>query len=145
MRKIFRRDIFFIILISLLIITSILFVLGSYTNNNTLHNEILGGKHELRKLSIESSSVYFLLIKNYSSVRFYFLNHNGEYQLMETELKNVKIKIDNTVVIPYVKFYWTNDNFRVREEVSKIYKYDITSVVIYCRDLDFQPNINDLQ
>lgn len=123
------------------------------------YEKILGGKHELRKFNVrtETSTVthgsYFLLMGSYSSqdvtdtrVRFYFKNHRDEYQFMELRLDDVNIKTDSTVVEPYVKFFWS-DNGHSEDEWRRMYDWDVTGAVIYCKEEDFQPeiNINDLR
>lgn len=115
---------------------------------------VLGGKHELRKINVKtsasqsSSAWYFLVMGGYetesstnSTVRFYFLNYKGEYQPMELPLTQVNIKIDSTVKNPYVKFYWI-ERERREDQFQTMYRNDVTRVVIYCKDSDFQPEIN---
>lgn len=120
-------------------------------------NMVLGGNHELRRFNVkdktttESSGVFFLLIGGFNSktitettVRFYFLNYGKEYQFMELPLNKINIKIDNSIQSPYIKFGWYglcgSDNWRN-------YYDDVYRAVIYCKDTDFQPeiNINDLR
>lgn len=125
----------------------------------TAYEKVLGGEHELRKFNVktENSHVthgsYFLLMGSYTSrdvsetnVRFYFKNHRGEYQFMELSLEDVNIKTDSTVSEPFVKFFW-NENGHDEDEWRMMYQYDVTGVVIHCKEEDFQPeiNINDLR
>lgn len=146
----------------LLLFISIFLLLScgdSNENKIDAQKEVLGGKHLLRKFNVKtttttsSSGAFFLVVGGYSSytteqsiVRFYFLNYNGEYQLMEKYLNDVNIKIDSTVKEPYVKFYWIK-RIRTINEFNSMYNNDVTRVVIYCKDSDFQPelNINDLK
>ena len=139
-----------------------IFILSLAACDNKVHSEyeyVLGGNHILRKFNVKtttsqsSSAFYFFVAGSYSSstysntkVRFYFLNFKGEYQLMEQSLNDVNIKIDNNVVIPYVRFYWA-EHPRYREEWKTMYQHDVTGAVIYCKESDFQPeiNINDLK
>jgi len=115
---------------------------------------ILSGKHELRKFNVKditstsSRATFFLLCGTYSSetiqsteVRFYFKNYNNEYQLMIKPITSVNIKIDNSVTIPYIKFYW-NSGDHYYTDIFSIYDECITKVVIYCKDSDFIPEIN---
>jgi len=145
----------------LLLFICSMFILLSCSNENKIdaQKEVLGGKHLLRKFNVKtttttsSSGAFFLVVGGYSSytseqsiVRFYFLNYKGEYQLMEKYLSDVNIKIDSTVKEPYVKFYWIK-RIRTINEFNSMYNNDVTRVVIYCKDSDFQPelNINDLK
>lgn len=146
----------------LLLFISIFLLLScgdSNENKIDAQKEVLGGKHLLRKFNVKtttttsSSGAFFLVVGGYSSytteqsiVRFYFLNYKGEYQLMEKYLSDVNIKIDSTVKEPYVKFYWIK-RIRTINEYNSMYINDVTRVVIYCKDSDFQPelNINDLK
>lgn len=150
-----KKTLFISILSCLLII-----LISCQNEKQNVQQKVLGGKHILRKFNVKtttttsSSGSFFLVVGGYSSstrekcmVRFYFLNYKGEYQLMEKYLTDVNIKIDSTVKQPYAKFYWTP---RLRYDVSEynsMYNYDVTRVVIYCKDEDFQPeiNINDLK
>lgn len=124
-------------------------------DNTQLYNKVLGGNHELRKFNVKTtksestSGWYFVVMGGYSknstestTVRFYFLNNNNEYQLMEKPLNKVNIKIDSTVTTPYVKFYWEKSDNRDSTMINYMYEYDITRVVIYCQEKDFQPEIN---
>ena len=113
----------------------------------------LSGKHELRKFNVRSTkssehkAVWFFVIGSYSKsdieetkVRFYFKTNNGEYMFKETDFEDVNIKIDSTADVPYVKFYWINprgNNINGHD----VYKL-ITRTVIYCKEEDFQPEIN---
>ena len=132
-----------------------MFLTSCVGGNKKLYNDILGGKHELRKFNVNtntstsSSGWYFIVLGGYSSttssssiVRFYFLNYKDEYQLMEKSLTDVNIKIDSTAIKPYVKFYWTRNAQRDSSDIFRMYDYDVTKVVIYCKDSDFQPDIN---
>lgn len=123
------------------------------------YEKVLGGKHELRKFNVKTTTTqytsgwYFICVGGYSSykseetkIRFYFKNCKDEYQFMERRLSEVNVRIDSTVIIPYVKFYW-NENNRDESEWSRMYEYDVTKAVVYCKESDFQPeiNINDLK
>lgn len=129
---------------------------GDYSKE---YEKVLGGKHKLRKFNVktENSTVtrgsYFLLMGSYSSrdvsetkVRFYFYNHRNEYQFMEFPLERVNIKLDSTIKEPYVKFHW-RELGRTEKEWRTMYERDVTGIVIYCKEEDFQPeiNINDLK
>jgi len=126
--------------------------LFSCKSSNKECEKLLYGKHELRKFNVktttkaESSGCWFFVVGSYSSktteeskIRFYFKNIKGEYVFKEMYFDKVNIKIDSLTTNPYVKFYWKNTG-----DVSEfeIYKYAITRAVIYCREKDFQPEIN---
>ncbi len=127
--------------------------------NRDIYQKVLGGKHDLRKFNVKTttsqnvSAWYFLVMGGYSAstynrslVRFYFLNYKGEYQLKEMPLNQVNIKIDTSANKPFVKFYY-NITGRSEEQWGNMYDFDVTKAVIYCKESDFQPeiNINDLK
>jgi len=135
----------------------ILFIASSCrdSNKNNAYENVLGGKHELRKFNVKtlnqtsSSGYYFLVAGGYSSetvensvVRFYFKNYRDEYQLLEMPITKVNVKIDSTTIKPYVKFYWSEEGRYGVNEWQKMYERSITRAVIFCRDSDFQPEIN---
>jgi len=110
-------------------------------------------KHELRKFNVKtsieekSSGSFFLIfggysssVKEYTNIRFYFKNCLNEYQFVETDIKNVRIKID-TVKIPYVVIKGQYRNQHCYNE------WGFSKIVLYCSEKDFQPqiNINDLK
>lgn len=138
----------------------ILFIVSSCKDSNKAYENVLGGKHELRKFNVKtsnqtsSSGYYFLVAGGYNSetvensvVRFYFKNYRDEYQLLEMPITKVNVRIDSTAIKPYVKFYWNEEGGYGVKECQKMYEYSITRAVICCRDSDFQPeiNINDLK
>lgn len=109
-------------------------------------------KHELRKFNVKTSTTeqssgwYFLVMGGYTSnkyeetkVRFYFKNCEGVYQFQELPLRKIRIKLDSTVVVPYICFDLDNEN-------GKCYNlqvdWQVTSATIYCTEKDFQPEIN---
>ena len=117
------------------------------------YEQLLSGKHELRKFNIKttnqtkSSGWWVIVVGAYntettetSKIRFYFKTNNGEYIFKEMDFDKVNIKIDSTAKIPYVKFYWSDYGSIYRG--FQIYEKAITRVVIYCKDEDFQPEIN---
>jgi len=110
-------------------------------------------KHELRKFNVKTSikteqrGVWFFVLGSYSSktteeskIRFYFKSIKDEYIFKEMNFNKVNIKIDSTAKIPYVKFYWKNHG--TTYQGNGIYEHAITRVVIYCKEEDFQPEIN---
>lgn len=119
-------------------------------------------KHKLRKFNVKtttntsSSGFYFVVIGGYSSrtdentnVRLYFENCRKEYQFLELPLSYVRIKIDSTVIEPYIVFnnsrsYIYNSEGRCYGNLS--YHY-VENAIISCRENDFQPDIdiNDLK
>ena len=113
-------------------------------------------KHLLRKFNVKTSisehtsAYYFLVMGGYSSskneqkkVRFYFQNCLGEYQFLELELKQIRIKTDTTKN-PYVIMHMGRNNMSCQEIE---YDFQINYVTIHCKESDFQPeiNINDLR
>lgn len=141
-----------------------IFIIACYScGNKTSKNDyekVLGGKHELRKFNVKTTTAQnasawcFLVMGGYANsttrssvVRFYFLNHRGEYQLLELPLNDVNIKIDSTIKNPYVKFFWHEMGVRDESEWRMMFKYNLTGAVIYCKESDFRPeiNINDLK
>ena len=117
------------------------------------YEQLLSGKHELRKFNIksttttESSGCWFFVVGSYSSktteeskIRFYFKTIKDEYIFKEMSFDKVIIKIDSTATIPYVKFYW--NNYGEAYNGYAIYENAITRAVIYCKEEDFQPEIN---
>jgi hypothetical protein len=153
-----KKLLFYLLLLSIVIFSSC----GNskedveyFKKENKDIESMLGGNHELRKFNVKTTSststsgFYFLVVGGYSSttsentvVRCYFLNYKNEYQLMETRLTNVNIKIDSTCTKPYVRFYWSNDaGYYYNTDKDKIYDA-VTRMVIYCKDSDFQPDVN---
>ena len=70
----------------------------------------------------------------------YLAYASAKRQLQEMDFDKVNIKIDSTAKIPYVKFYWSD--YGSIYKGFQIYEKAITRVVIYCKDEDFQPEIN---
>lgn len=117
-----------------------------------------GINHKLRKFNVKtttstsSSGFYFVVIGGYSSnsyestsIRLYFENCHKEYQFLELPLHKVRIKIDSTVVDPYIVF----DNypsFSMSEGAGNCYSGmgfgDIKNAIISCRENDFQPDVD---
>lgn len=149
-----------------LIITKVFFILllscslFSCSNKNKVneYEQLLSGKHELRKFNVksttntQSSGYWFFVVGSYNSktieeskIRFYFMTINGEYVFKEMNFNKVNVKIDSTARIPYIKFYWKN--LGSSYSGNAIYENAITRAVIYCKEEDFQPeiNINELQ
>jgi hypothetical protein len=166
MKKLFKNEVFLNVFgtLATMIVPIVIFAYFTYKSgkataieNSKRYNEILGGEHELRKFNIKtttsssSSAWFFVVAGGYSSrevsetkIRFYFKNYRGEFEFMEKNFDEVNIKIDNTVIIPFVKFYW---NVIGGGAENSIYKYNVTKVILYCKESDFQPeiNINDLK
>src|SRR6185295_7607791 len=93
------------------IVTLIIFFLGwlgyfceTKSNETSQHvfDKVLGGKHELRKFNVKSttsttaSAWYFLVAGGYSqnthekcTIRFYFKNYRGEYQFYEGDYQRI--------------------------------------------------------
>lgn len=133
-----------------------------YNQNAVILDKMFGGKHELRKFNVKTSSMsethacFFLLIGSYSqktiaktNVRFYFKNYRGEFQFYEMPIYKVNIKIDNTVEYPYMMFLYGDDpsllNLRIRdtyEDYELAFSRRIVSATIFCKDSDFQPEID---
>jgi len=119
--------------------------LFSCSNNKKEINEyeqLLSGKHELRKFNVknstktESSGCWFFVVGSYSSrtteeskIRFYFMTINGEYVFKEMNFNKVNVKIDSLAETPYVKFYW--DNLGSAYSGNNIYENAIRRAVIY--------------
>ena len=90
---------------------------------------ILAGNHPLEKLV---NGEYTM--SGNSRIRFYFLNARGEYQFMEKTLDKVNVKYDESVSVPYVRFYWNP---------MMTLNYDaVTRVVIFCKAEDIKINHN---
>ena len=113
---------------------------------------LLSGKFELRKFNVKTTinqqtcGYWFLVVGSYSSktveeskIRFYFLTRFGDYMFKEMDFKKVNIRIDSTIKVPYIKFYWAKYS---HNGGYNIYEYDITRAVIYCKNEDFKPEIN---
>jgi hypothetical protein len=120
-----------------------------------------GIKHNLRKFNVKtttsehSSAWYFLVMGGYSSskseqtnVRFYFRNCKGEYQFQELPLRKIRIKTDSTVAEPFIIFEVGGVTGNPRNRCYELdYEWMVSSATIYCKETDFQPeiNINDLR
>jgi hypothetical protein len=136
----------------ILLVSCCLFSCGNEKKLNE-YEQLLSGKHELRKFNVkttnktESSGCWFFVVGSYSSktteeskIRFYFMTIKGEYVFKEMDFNKVNVKIDSTAKIPYVKFYWKN--YGSTYSGNAIYEHSITRAVIYCKEEDFQPEIN---
>lgn len=131
----------------------LLFILGSCKQTIENYPE-LNKKHELRKFNVKTTTEnyshggFFLIMGSYSSgeitetnVRMYFKNCEGSYQLLELPLNMLKIHINDSIKIPYVILDITNENWtctRLQNMSSAWYN----SVTVYCKEEDFQPEIN---
>lgn len=137
------------------IITFITLILSltSCETNNAFIKKVLSGKHELRKLSTKTvteeyaSGTYFLIMGSMSysktentTIRFYFKNHRGEFQFMEKPFNEVNIKIEPTLIKPYITFNYDSGEGAYNEE--SVYSYYVNSVVIHCNEEDFQPSVD---
>ena len=121
----------------------------------------LNVKHELRKFNVKtttsehSSASYFLIMCSYSSgksektdVRFYFNNCKGEFQFQELPLSKIRIKIDSLVAEPFIIFDIGGMTKSTKLRCYELdYEWMVSSATIYCKENDFQPeiNINDLR
>lgn len=136
----------------ILLVSCCLFSCSSETKTNE-YEQLLSGKHELRKFNVKSTTktqsngCWFFVVGSYSSkttqeskIRFYFKTIKGEYVFKEMEFNKVNIKIDSSANNPYVKFYWKNRGSVYSGNL--IYENAITRAVIYCKEEDFQPEIN---
>lgn len=119
-----------------------------------------GIKHPLRKFNVKtttsehSSASFFLVMGGYSSskseqtnVRFYFRNCKGEYQFQEIPIGKIRIKTDSTITVPFVTFDVGGISNPQNRCYDLDYEWRISSATIYCKETDFQPeiNINDLR
>lgn len=120
-------------------------------------DDILSGNHELLSLNVtterksEMNGMFFIIgavnSKSYSEtlVTFSWKTINDEYIISKLPIHKIRIKIDNSVTIPYVKFRWCTPfglNFNIDKPSERVMKEHIIYMVVVCRDEDYPFAIN---
>ena len=111
--------------------------------------EQLKGTHTLRQIgqhtetSQTSSASFFLISENFSSnssadtkVTFSWQGNDKVYRFFTIPLSRVRIRLDDTVTIPYVYFNW--NGLLVSRDANE---GDVNYVVVTCSSKDWPVNI----
>lgn len=146
-----RIDIIFKITL-IIILTSLTIISCKRTEKESATGEILKGDHELRRFKTTTkdessfSGSYFLIAASTSGkttkntkATFTWLMNNGEYAISEIELQKIRIRIDSTADIPYVKFHWIGSNSK---NLKHIFSYYVNYMVIVCKEEDYPMEID---
>lgn len=112
---------------------------------------ILQGEHQLRKVveRVESKSSFsggfFLFVgimegntESYSKVRFAWQMNDGTYALSSLPMDRVRVKIDNSVATPTIKFRWVKTQIT---RIDTLMAYYVTYALVTCKDSDWPVNI----
>ncbi len=115
---------------------------------------LLRGNHELRsfnvktKTSNEWSASYFLVLGGASGstttetyIRFAWKNNNDEYVISNISINKIRIKIDNTIDKPYVKFRWKSA-YLSHSDMEYIIRCKVIYMVVVCKEEDYPINID---
>jgi len=125
-------------------------------------NKVFAGNHELRRLSKQEKTIpssfsadYFLFFGGASgkgeekipSIAFSWKSNNDEYILSRVELRNVRIKFDESTKVPYVTFGYDDDEYQntmgnANNQINNEVEYRFRYIVIHCKSADYSPNIN---
>lgn len=132
---------------SFLILAIMLMACCTFTSckKNSISNSaelVLGGEHPIKPMLISDSINHYLLIssneKNSPTLSFMFLNYKDKYQTMNRPLDDIQFNFDNTIVSPYIKFYWrpsSQCSLDINTEWQRLYNL-VTRVVIYGSEKD---------
>lgn len=112
----------------------------------------LEGSHNLRKLKVYNetgqrwSASYFLVAGSASGgtyhetkVKFSWQANTGEYILSELPSTKIRVKLDSTVTVPYIKFKWLGST---STDADYLMNFDVEYMVVYCRESDYPQEIS---
>lgn len=132
---------------------------------NAERDEMFGGKYPLKRINVKETDIktstgwFFLVGGRYSSeettevkIRLYFKNYRGEYTFLEMPFDNVRIKTEQYIGTPYIRFTSVpkidrSDTYEDNDFDRLLRWYGRDGIVIHCKESDFTPeiNINDLR
>ena len=72
---------------------------------------------------------------------FSWESNNNSYIISELPVRKIQVKIDSTIINPYISFNWdpTNCNCNIKNINDKFYR--VNYITIYCKEEDFPYNI----
>ena len=114
--------------------------------------KILKNKHELRKLKATNvtntyfTASYFLIAGSSSggtyttnTITFSWKMNTGEYAISEFPISKIRIKIDNSVITPFINFRWSPSYI---DDLDYIMKRKVQYILITCKEEDYPVDIN---
>ena len=108
---------------------------------------ILAGEHQLRKMigvaPSESNGSFFLFVGSFSQsealkVSFAWKMRDGTFAISTLPIEKIRVKINNAVTIPTIKFRWTMSD---QEDIQWIIGEHVLYAVITCKDSDWPQDI----
>ncbi len=108
----------------------------------------LAGDHQLRKMvnikSTDASGSFFLFVGSFAQhetlkVSFAWKLNDGTYAISTLPMDKIRVRIDNNITVPTIKFRWRSGYFR---EIQDMMDYKVIYAVITCKDSDWPQQIN---
>lgn len=144
--------------LNILVFATILLSLFHCTRERTPRvsktDKILRGKHKLRRFKVTTetrsqwSGSYFFIVGNASGksyqerkVAFSWLNNKGEYIISEIPLDKIRVKVDSTVINPYVEFNWESYPNHGDTYMNWIMEDNVNYIVVHCKEEDYPVEI----
>ena len=110
--------------------------------------QILAGEHQLRKMTnvttSESNGSFFLFLGSFSQseslkVSFAWKMNDGTFAISTLPMEKIRIKINNVVATPTIKFCWTRSQYK---NVQWAIDHHVLYAVITCKDSDWPQSIS---
>ena len=136
------------------LITLMLFSCRSERDENgdmSKTGELLQGEHLLRRFKVKTttekrwSGSYFLIgggasggTYTHTEVSFSFQLPDSTYAMATQHLKDIRIKLDSNINVPYVTFRWEHDD---SEDIGIIMKHNVLYMVVHCKEEDFPMDV----
>jgi len=133
-------------------LTVVFLVLVAFCDHKTLAEEIsmvdpiLRGEHTLRQISEQDVGGLKIKIKylfmegnftrssqSFTRVKFVWEMTTNEYVFSSLPIEKIRIKLDNNVEIPTIKFRWRPYNFRGTPDIQGILDYSVIYAVVTLR------------
>ncbi len=141
------------LIIAIIISVILLQACGKGKETESELSPILSGNHELRRFSVRESTVstggFFLLFGSYRSdeimtVKFAWKSLDDEYIISELPISKIRVKIDSTIAVPYIKFRWSVNGMYVNKysDMESVFRNNIIYAVVVCKDEDWAIKID---
>jgi hypothetical protein len=138
-----------------IIILLLLISCNQYGKVNSRVCKSLEGSHELRKLQTKENSEFklsgaFFLVaggidaksETIETVLFSWKDNDNNYIISKLPLTKFRIKIDNTIKNPYIKFKWRFSFSHSENDMELIMKNNVIYVLLVCSEKDYPKNLN---
>jgi hypothetical protein len=139
--------------VSLMVLLAALFALGCRPQPKPPSQAelILGGEHKLRKMtertdvSLEISGGFFLFGGHANgsvlSVKFAWEMNDGTYALSSLPLEKIRVKFDEQITSPTIKFRWRRYDGEVAPQTQNLMDYYVSYALITIRESDWPAQI----